>query len=132
MTSACSSQCLYFAITSKACYTLFANNDETRTKLQNKDVQWIVYSRRSTCFANRFFAVCCLQDLHQGSGLFDEHKGVFRWKKEICPLAPVVNMFAYKLMVNNEQCLAAYSTCFRICSVKRGFYSLFVLFTNSV
>ncbi len=45
-------------------------------------IEIFIHSRCSPCFANRFFAIRCLQDLHRGSGLFDEH-GVFRRKKEI-------------------------------------------------
>ncbi len=42
----------------------------------------IVYSG---LFANRFFAVCCIQDLHRGSGLIDKHKVFFHWKKNCLP-----------------------------------------------
>ncbi len=48
----------------KARYTLFAN-DVTSTKWRNKDVQRIVYSRCSPCFASRFFTVCCSQNLRR-------------------------------------------------------------------
>ncbi len=71
----------------KARYTLFANNDETRTKWQNMDVRQIVYSMCSPCFANGFFSLRCSQDLRRGVSLFDEHKGVFCQKKKIRPLA---------------------------------------------
>ncbi len=40
---------------SKAHYTLFANNNETRTKLRKTDVQRMVCSKCSPYFANRFF-----------------------------------------------------------------------------
>ncbi len=42
---------------------------------QNKDVQRIVYSRCSPCFANRFIAIRCSKDLRRDSSLFNEHKG---------------------------------------------------------
>ncbi len=93
--------------TCKARYTLFANNDEASAKWQKNYVLWIVYSRCSPCFTNRFFTAHCLQDLHRGGGLCDRHKGVFCQKKIL-----KANMFARKLTTNNEWCIVAHSPCF--------------------
>ncbi len=73
-----------FSLNPKARYTLFANNGEIRAKRRKNDLRRIVYKRRSPCFANRFFAVRCTQDLRQGSGFLDEYKKLFRRKKIIC------------------------------------------------
>ncbi len=88
----------------KARYTLFANNSKIGAKWRKNDIRQIVYKRRLLCFANRFFAVRCTQDLHWGSGLIDEHKVLFRWKKIV---------YALKLTANNEQCTATCSSRFR-------------------
>ncbi len=82
-------------------YTLFTNNEETKTKWRNKDVQCIVYGRCSACFANWFFTVHCSQDLLRGSGLFYEHK-----------VATSGKYVRRKLITNNGQCIAARSLCF--------------------
>ncbi len=103
---------------------------QTTTKQeQNKDVQRIVY-RCLPCFTNRFFAVQCSLDLRWGSGFFDEHKGVFRWKKEI----PSGEYVCVKIDGNQR---TVYSSTFAqflrtiFCSAKKVCCSLFVLFANS-
>ncbi len=75
---------LTLKLTLIARYTLFTNNSEIGVKQRKNDVRRIVYKRRLPCFANRFFAVDCTQDLHWGSGLVEEHKVFFRWKKIVC------------------------------------------------
>ncbi len=87
----------------KARYTLFANNSEIGAKRRKNNIWRIVYERRSPCFANRFFPVRCTPDLCWGSGLVDEHKVLFRWKKKSAAL---------KLTANNEQCTATRLSCF--------------------
>ncbi len=89
---------------SKARHTLFADNSEIGAKLRKNNVWRIVYKRHSPCFANRFFVVCCMQDLRRGNGLVDKHKVFFHWKK----LSAV-----RKLTANNEQCTATRSSRFR-------------------
>ncbi len=119
------------ALSSEACYTLFANNDETRTKWRNKDVQQIVYGSCSPCFVNRFFAARCLQDLRRGNGLFDKQKGVFSQKKEISSGEYVCTK------IDGEQ-QTVYSSTFSLfsqtifCSAKKWFCSLFVMFAPIV
>ncbi len=85
-------------------YTLFANNSEIGAKWRKNNVQRIVYKRHLPCFANKFFAVRCMLDLRRGSGLVDEHKVFFCWKKSFA---------LRKLMANNEQCTATRSSHFR-------------------
>ncbi len=63
-----------------------------------------MYKRCSPCSTNRFFTVRCTQDLRRGSGLVNEHKVFFHWKKKIA---------ARKLTANNEQCTATRSSRFR-------------------
>ncbi len=46
-------------------YALFANNCKTGAKWWQNNVRRIVYKRHLPCFANRFFAVHCTQDLLQ-------------------------------------------------------------------
>ncbi len=86
-------------------YTLFANNSEIEAKRRKNNVRRIVYKRCLLCFANRFFAICCMQDWCRGSGLIDEHKVFFRQKKR--------SSVARKLAGNNEQCTATHSFLFR-------------------
>ncbi len=89
---------------SKARYTLFANNSEIGAKWRKNNVRRIVYKRCSPCFANRFFAICCMQDLRRGNSLVDEHKVFFRQKKKLSAVR--------KLTANNEQCTATRSSRF--------------------
>ncbi len=49
-------------------------------------------------FREQVFAIRRTQDLRQGSGLLDEHKELFRRKKNC--------LLQLKLTVNNDQCRA--------------------------
>ncbi len=109
----------------KARYTLFANNREIGAKRRKNDVRRIVYKRRSPCFAKRFFSVCRTQDLRRSSSLLDEHKELFRRKKNC--------LSQLKLTANNKQCRATRSSRFRqqyFIQRKNNFVPLFVMFAH--
>ncbi len=99
----------------KAPCTLFANNSEIGVKRRKNSIQWIVYKRRLPCFANRFFDICCTQDLHRGSGLVDDHKVFFRRKKIICCeqqcTATRSSHFRQQYFIRRKNNFVPYSSC---------------------
>ncbi len=90
---------------SKASYTLFANNDEIRVKWWKHDVQRIVYSKCSPCITNRFFAICFCRICVEVRSLWQTQRSFSSKKKKF----PVANMFVRKLTAKSERCIAGYT-----------------------
>ncbi len=78
-------------------------------KWWKKDVQRIVYSRCSPFSWTVFLPYAVRRICIEVAVSLTNTKEFFVEKKKF----PVVNMLAWKLTANNEQCIAAHSPCFR-------------------